>query len=180
MATTGDGAILIFDEAAQAHHFAQAVHQATQNYNATKTVASARRWFRIGAATGDISLDAEQKKMAGITIANAVRLEAKGNIGSFLIDLATYKALPSELQRLYNDVEQVPGKREEKFSARRYVVFPEPPETKPKADNSVVALWREKLQYLQEQEAITADPNLKFALRHQIAEAKRKIEEAGG
>ena len=41
-------------------------------------------------------------------------------------------------------------------------------------------MWREKLSYLQAQEAVTADANQKFALRKQIEEAKAKIQELGG
>ena len=40
--------------------------------------------------------------------------------------------------------------------------------------------WREKLEYLLQQEAIAADPNQKFALAKYIAEAKQKIEELNG
>ena len=37
-------------------------------------------------------------------------------------------------------------------------------------------IWREKLDYLLEQEAMTADPATKFALRKQIEEARNKID----
>jgi hypothetical protein len=37
--------------------------------------------------------------------------------------------------------------------------------------------WREKLAFLQQQEAVTTDANQKFALRKQIEEAKAKITE---
>jgi len=40
-----------------------------------------------------------------------------------------------------------------------------------------IELWQEKLSFLQEQEAITADPAQKFALKKQIEEAKAKIKE---
>ena len=39
--------------------------------------------------------------------------------------------------------------------------------------------WREKLDYLQQQQAITADPAQKFALKKQIEEAQAKIQELG-
>jgi hypothetical protein len=38
-------------------------------------------------------------------------------------------------------------------------------------------LWQEKLQYLQVQQAITADPSIKFQLEHQIQECQEKIAE---
>ncbi len=42
-----------------------------------------------------------------------------------------------------------------------------------------LALWREKRDFLREQEAIAADPAQKFALMKQIEEAERKIRELG-
>jgi len=50
--TAGDNAILIFDDAAQMHQFAQIVQQETLVYNRSKSIESAKRWFRMGAATG--------------------------------------------------------------------------------------------------------------------------------
>ncbi|MCP4662154.1 MAG: hypothetical protein GY856_42670, partial [bacterium] len=43
-----------------------------------------------------------------------------------------------------------------------------------------LAVWREKLEYFLEQEAVSADPAQKFALRKQIEEAERRIRELGG
>jgi len=43
-----------------------------------------------------------------------------------------------------------------------------------------MAIWQEKLDYFQQQEAITCDPSQKFALKKQIEEAKQKIQELGG
>ncbi|MEI7731001.1 MAG: hypothetical protein WCO56_15605 [Verrucomicrobiota bacterium] len=126
LGTAGDNAFVIFDQAEQAHHFAKAVHESAQANNAGKTVSSAKRWFRIGAATGEISISVMdgQRKVAGITIANAVRLEAAAGSGEFLVDLATFRALPSSIQQLYGKEETVEGKRKEKFQARRCVMIP--------------------------------------------------------
>jgi hypothetical protein len=41
-------------------------------------------------------------------------------------------------------------------------------------------IWQEKLAYLQNQEAITADPAQKFALSKQIEECQQKIKELAG
>jgi tetratricopeptide (TPR) repeat protein len=49
----------------------------------------------------------------------------------------------------------------------------------PAAPSGALATWKEKLEFLQEQEAIAADPAQKFALRKQIEEAKAKIREHG-
>ena len=51
---------------------------------------------------------------------------------------------------------------------------PQPPLT------AATAIWQEKLDYLRQQEAITADPTQKFALKKQIDEAQRRIAELGG
>jgi hypothetical protein len=40
--------------------------------------------------------------------------------------------------------------------------------------------WSEKLSYLQQQEAILADPVQRFALKKQIEEIHDKINELGG
>jgi hypothetical protein len=43
-----------------------------------------------------------------------------------------------------------------------------------------LAIWREKLHFLQEQEAVIADPQQRFTLRKQIEEVKAKIQQLGG
>jgi len=48
------------------------------------------------------------------------------------------------------------------------------------SESGPLATWKEKLEYLQEQEAITADPAQKFALKKQIQEAHQKIRDLGG
>ena len=57
-----------------------------------------------------------------------------------------------------------------------------PPPFSPAASPSppsagALAIWQEKLDYLQQQEAITADAAQKFAIKKQIEEAKSKIRE---
>jgi hypothetical protein len=46
--------------------------------------------------------------------------------------------------------------------------------------SAALKIWREKLAYLEEQEAIAADAAQKFALRKQIEEATTKIQQLGG
>jgi hypothetical protein len=41
--------------------------------------------------------------------------------------------------------------------------------------SAALELWNEKLEYLQQQEAVVADPATKFALKKQIEEAREKI-----
>lgn len=49
--------------------------------------------------------------------------------------------------------------------------------TPPPKDSPALAIWREKLEYFLEQEAIASDPALKFNLAKHIEEARRKIRE---
>lgn len=54
------------------------------------------------------------------------------------------------------------------------------PQSFPGVASSAAAVWREKLDFLREHEAITADPVQMFALKKQIEEAEQKIRELGG
>jgi TIR domain len=57
---------------------------------------------------------------------------------------------------------------------------PFPAEPMPFQHKRAVEVWKEKLGFLQEQEAILSDPAQKFAVRKQIGEARAKIRELGG
>ena len=125
MATTGDGAIVAFDDPSDGHAFATAVLKAAEAHNAKRTVASSQRWFRVGLATGDLyrqPRDAGGHVIAGTVIANAVRLEAAARPGQLVADAATFASLPAEVQALYGPEEMVPGKRDERFAARRCTI----------------------------------------------------------
>ena len=127
---TGDGAILAFDHAEQAHRFAEAVHFAAKEHNTTKTELSAKRVFRTGAATGEIYLQSIASggfNFSGITVADAVRLEAQAKPGELLIDNATFFLLPDSLKHRYHSEEEVRGKRNEVYKAHRYTIDPEAP-----------------------------------------------------
>ena len=121
MQSAGDNAILGFDCAEDAHYFAQAVSTINQAQNNNKTLLSARQQFRMGVATGEIVMQANDIESAcGIVITNAVRLESATAPGEILIDSATYAALPPKLQKLYGSEETILGKRSEVFQAHRY------------------------------------------------------------
>jgi len=127
LATTGDGAILAFDQAANSHHFAAAVHHATRIHNAARSTPSSQRWFRIGAATGELFQRSRRgggMEIAGTVIGNAVRLEAAAKPGQIVMDAATFVLLPAKLQALYGEEEIVAGKRGERFAARRCSIIP--------------------------------------------------------
>lgn len=125
VARTGDGIILLFDSADAAHTFAANVHRFAKEHNERRTESTAQRWFRVGVATGDVSTTANaesSREHAGITIADAVRLEAAAEAGEILMDAASYADLSQDFRRLYGPEEIVRGKREESFRARRCVV----------------------------------------------------------
>ncbi len=50
----------------------------------------------------------------------------------------------------------------------------------PMREPTALIIWIEKLDYLQQQEAMSYDPAQKFTLRKQIEEARAKIRELGG
>lgn len=131
-ALTGDGAILIFDNAETAHRFALSVHEATQEHNRGKTELSALRLFRMGAATGNIVMEPRVSggyDIAGVTIARAVRLEAAARTGELVIDVNSFDSLPPSLRALYSTEERIKGKRAEEFVARRCVMNADVPVT---------------------------------------------------
>jgi class 3 adenylate cyclase len=119
LGTAGDNAVLILDDANTMHRFAKAVHQATVIHNRSKTVDLAKRWFRMGAATGIVEFDPSKRRIVGITTARAVRLEAASGKGQLVVDLATFDALQDDLRRVYDVEEIIQGKREERYKARR-------------------------------------------------------------
>src|SRR5438094_3333466 len=119
LGAAGDNAVLIFDNATTMHRFAEAVHQATLIHNRSKTVELAKRWFRMGAATGIVEFDSSKRRIVGITTARAVRLEAASGKGQLVVDLATFDTFQEDLRRVYGVEEIIEGKREERYKARR-------------------------------------------------------------
>jgi hypothetical protein len=78
----------------------------------------------MGAATGPIVLTARPdggQDMAGITIANAVRLEGASRPGALLIDVPTFDGLSPSIAAAYPVEEVAAGKHGETFRARRCV-----------------------------------------------------------
>jgi class 3 adenylate cyclase len=118
-ATAGDNAILIFDDAGLMHRAAAAVSNVTQDHNKARSSDLAQRWFRMGAATGEVFLDKSNGQMAGSAIARAVRLEAASDGGALIVDVPTFRALPEDMHGSYGSEFIVIGKRDERFPARR-------------------------------------------------------------
>jgi len=147
MTTTGDGAILLFDSAVAADVFSEALHRASEDWN-RKRIEGAKRWFRAGAATGQVTRRSGEDgryDYAGMTIVIAVRLEAASRPGEFLMDVPTYDSLPGKMRTRYDPEETVAGKRDERFLARRRKIVgaapsitttpPQPPPSRPGADS---------------------------------------------
>ena len=128
MATTGDGAILVFDKPSLAHTFAAAVQKGAREHNSTKPVGIGKRVFRIGIATGDLVMQPKPTgghDIAGLTIARAVRLEAKANPGEVLCDPDTFAGLTAAQKKRYSSPETIAGKRNETFVVRRCILNPD-------------------------------------------------------
>lgn len=122
LAFTGDGGLLLFESAEDAHSFGCSLQQAAKQYSEQRNVPSAKRRFRIGLATGEVNLSSGGKQgdqYAGIAIANAVRLQTAAAPSEILIDTSTFAELTRSSQQLYSAAEQVRGKREETFRAHR-------------------------------------------------------------
>lgn len=122
LVSTGDGAILSFKSPLGAHQFLKGFFSAAKAYNAERSEPTAMRVFRAGVAYGDVVLQLdgnEVAQFAGITISNAVRLEAAAELGGVVLDSASYELLPEEVRADYTGPVEIEGKRTEHFSAYR-------------------------------------------------------------
>lgn len=192
--TTGDGAILALPDAEIAHRFSATVHEATRTHNGARSIALAKRLFRIGIATGEIAeaMPYGSRDIAGTTISRAARLEPKAQPGGVLIDTDTYATLPPDLKTLYRGPQTIAGKRDETFDAYAWQANAQgagdaehfvrlgsgktaPAAIAVPAVSSAVKLWEEKLAYLLQEEAKAIDPSAKFKIRQDIDEARQRI-----
>ena len=131
ISTAGDNAILMFDDAETTHKFAQAVQSHTLAHNTARSIESAKRWFRMGAATGIVLITPGERRVVGSTIARAVRLEGAAQIGQLVVDLPTFNTLPNNLKELYGSVDIIKGKRAERFEGRRCTLIDVPKSVSP-------------------------------------------------
>jgi class 3 adenylate cyclase len=149
---TGDGAFVVFHEASDAHRFAMALEQATRRHNETCPYGlnEAQRHFRMGAATGELSIETSrtgQLSISGLAMTQSTRLQTQSNPDEILIAPDTYRALPAEFQRLYGPQERVKGKpHDEKFEARRCRLGHIDPLPPPTAKARVAILYRRDAQ----------------------------------
>lgn len=134
--STGDGAIIAFDTAAQASHFAETLHLAAGEYNLGRRDEDlAQRHFRVGIWTGSITIDRQTDEggqvgyeLAGTAINYATRLQAACRTGEVLISPDTWADLPKIKRRIYGDQEEVLGKPHDKIlrAHRRKISDPAP------------------------------------------------------
>jgi hypothetical protein len=86
LGTSGDNAVLIFDDAETMHRFAQAVQNETLVYNNQNSIEAAKRWFQMGAGTGMALSLPSQKQIVG-TMAASWLLRAVLKYGTALVAL---------------------------------------------------------------------------------------------
>jgi class 3 adenylate cyclase len=114
IASNGDNAVLILDNADAAHKVARAVHASTKDYNASN-VGSVQRRFRIGCAMGEIHQYSQNRDgrdtITGDVIARAYRLEAAASSGELLVDEEAFLNLSEELRKEYGGPENIAGKQ---------------------------------------------------------------------
>jgi class 3 adenylate cyclase len=123
----GDGGSWYFQEAADAHAFAAALHAAAADGNANFRP-PAHHYFRVGIATGECPLvEGTEFKPGGMPPNRAARLQANAGTGGICIDRETYDRLPDVIRRRYDGPKRVRGKRREVFEAWRCQAVPPPP-----------------------------------------------------
>ena len=126
--TTGDGAILTFDEPRKAIKFAFALTEASSTHNAKVDDPNVHHHFRTGVATGEVAIDTDATQgngLGGMAIVRAARLEGKAPPDGVLIDLETWQGLVEDQRNKFVGPELVQGKRGEAFSAFRFGNYPE-------------------------------------------------------
>jgi predicted ATPase/DNA-binding winged helix-turn-helix (wHTH) protein len=128
--TTGDGALLLFEHPEPAMAFAAALQEESRFYNATKSAGTAKRVFRIGMGTGEITIDPAAQgsaKVAGMAIVRAARMEGRADPGGALIDEPTWAASSPAVRATYAGPETIKGKRDEVFVGYRALLNPDGP-----------------------------------------------------
>ncbi len=141
IASNGDNAVIVFDDPIDAYKFAQAVHKKAQEHN--KYVSpSAKRCFRIGAATGELANSANVKNLTGYAIVTAYRLEANAKPGEFLVDQKTYDAICNRLEQEHTFTPgNITDKNGAEFNVWRLKIIPrECPASKQQFYNALLTL----------------------------------------
>jgi formylglycine-generating enzyme required for sulfatase activity len=113
----GDGFLVSFLIADDAHLFANLFHQNFARWNIPLKSQKDEILYRIGCSTGIL----EVSTYSGCVATRAYRLEPKAQPGGTLIDTQTYDELSVEYQTEYDIEEIIEGKRTAKFHARRWL-----------------------------------------------------------
>lgn len=99
----GDGAIVLFDTAEQGVKFIRKLHEKVGDHNSRDRDPSTDIHFRYGIATGRIALRTALDEgkvvsftMAGVTVIQAVRLQAAAGNGELVVCPETFARLPEE------------------------------------------------------------------------------------
>ena len=124
---TGDGAILVFYNAQEAHGFAVSVQSRARERNRSSPE-NAELHFRIGVSSGQMVIESPTRSgsmnFAGTAIIEATRLAVACNPGEIVISESAWSKLLKRTQRLYGSRGPVPGKIHERISARCYRFLP--------------------------------------------------------
>lgn len=125
--STGDGAILLFDSAVAAVHFAEALQRLAHVHNATRQRPHAQRHFRVGVSTGALMLEGQgagqcNVKFYGSAVSDAVRLDQACRTGEILVDEDTWAELDRDTRHAFGKQEEVAGKRAERYRAHRRTI----------------------------------------------------------
>jgi class 3 adenylate cyclase len=124
---TGDGAILLFRNAAQADRFGSVLHEISQaEHNRYAEDDVDFRYFRIGVFTGDVIRSG--REASGAAISFAARMESAAHTGEIVMDERTWCALPAEQRQHYEGEEVVRMKEHDPptVAHRRKVIEPAP------------------------------------------------------
>lgn len=119
---TGDGAILEAPDTERAHRVALALQSVSAEFNRERKTELGKRVFRVGIASGEVAEftnNLGNLALGGSTIGRAARMEAGCTPGSVMIDEASFRALPTNLQVLYQSPETVIDKNKAEYTAYR-------------------------------------------------------------
>ena len=117
----GDNAVILFDNAEDAHNFAVSVNVLTKEDNHQKPD-DRQCWFTIGCSFGETSIDNDNPTGDAFTIAD--RLHKKAGLGELLIESKVYSKLLPELQSSYADREIIIVKNR-RFEVHKFVIIPD-------------------------------------------------------
>lgn len=147
----GDGSMFAFGEPSQAFDFSQNFLECCKRENsaiASSAMSSPWRfYFRVGAATGDMSWESRGGGIfvaAGLNIIDAVRLQDACRPGELFVDEKTFQGMSVEQQRAFEEqTVQLKDKRGVEHSVRRCIF-----DSDAAAEAERIGLWHPKTKPL--------------------------------